>query len=185
MTVTVWLIFPARLAVNSLPICFTSVLIFVSLLSLSCVVKVRFEAPVPLTSNEANQPNPAMMMSSEMRPPRRPGCGPPPPPPSPFLSPVPHDSSGGLTRLANSTVQILPQASCSLKTQTTWLLFHTFKKKKKIRKKNCTESNLPDVLLANFEGGLCFYSGVQTKTGVRPFKLECFSNQAPTETTQS
>lgn len=39
-------------------------------LSLSCVKQVRFEAPVLLMSNEANQPNPVMMTSSETRPPR-------------------------------------------------------------------------------------------------------------------
>lgn len=183
MTVTVWLIFPARLAVNSLPICFTSVLIFVSLLSLSCVVKVRFEAPVPLTSNEANQPNPAMMMSSEMRPPRRPGCAPSPPHRrrlSSHLSRMTHRGvwPDWLTVLYRSSHK--PPVHSKHKQHDCF--FIRLKKKKK---KLCTESNLPDVLLADFEGGLCFYSGVQTKTGVRPFKLECFSNQAPTETTQS
>ncbi|KAI9534758.1 hypothetical protein NQZ68_010144 [Dissostichus eleginoides] len=39
-------------------------------LSPSCVKQVRFEAPVLLMTNEANQPNPVMMMSSETRPPR-------------------------------------------------------------------------------------------------------------------
>ncbi|KAG7233495.1 hypothetical protein INR49_006954 [Caranx melampygus] len=40
-----------------------------------CVKQVRFEAPVLLMSNEANQPNPVTMMSSETRPPP-PGSGP-------------------------------------------------------------------------------------------------------------
>lgn len=74
----------------------------------SCVKQVRFEAPVLLMSNEANPPNP-VMMSSETRPPQR---------RRPSSLPVSRDSLGGLIRLVNSTVQILPQsqASCSLKT---------------------------------------------------------------------
>lgn len=112
---------------------------FLPPLFLSCVVKVQFEAPVLLMSNEANQPNPVMMMSSETRPPRwwRSGPG------VASSLPVSHDSLGGLTRLANSTVQILPQsqASCSLKNKK-----HDFAYIKKEEKKIlCTERNLPDV----------------------------------------